>query len=51
VWIYGIVLIALGMTSACFVPACIPLLIYWLKPDAKSYFQPEQKDVLPPVWR
>jgi hypothetical protein len=26
------------MTSACFLPACIPLLIYWIKPDVKAYF-------------
>lgn len=38
VWVYGICLIALGMTSACFVPACVPLLIFWLKPEVKSYF-------------
>lgn len=38
VWIYGIVLIAVGMSSTCFLPACIPLLIFWFKPDVKSYF-------------
>lgn len=38
VWVYDLVLIALGMTSACFIPACIPLLIFWLKPEAKQYF-------------
>lgn len=38
VWIYGIVLICMGMTSACFLPACIPLLIHWIKPEAKRYF-------------
>lgn len=37
-WVYDLVLICLGMTSACFLPACIPLLIYWLKPEAKEYF-------------
>ena len=37
-WIMGIVLIALGMTSVCCLPATIPLLIFWLKPDAKAYF-------------
>jgi hypothetical protein len=26
------------MTSACFLPFCIPLLIFWLKPEAKHYF-------------
>ena len=37
-WIYGIVLIALGMTSACCIPATIPLLIFWIKPEAKAFF-------------
>ena len=38
VWIYGIVLIAIGMTSACCLPATIPLLVFWIKPEVKSYF-------------
>jgi hypothetical protein len=38
VWGYGIGLICLGMTSACFLPMCVPLLIYWVKPETKSYF-------------
>ena len=37
-WTYDLVIICLGMTSACFLPACIPLLIFWLKPETKSYF-------------
>ena len=37
-WTYDLVIICLGMTSACFLPACIPLLIFWLKPEAKRYF-------------
>lgn len=37
-WIVGIVLIAIGMTSICCLPATIPLLIFWLKPEAKAYF-------------
>ena len=38
VWAYGLGLICLGMTSACFLPACVPMLIYWIKPEAKRYF-------------
>lgn len=38
VWTLGIVLIGIGMTSACFLPVCIPLLIYWLKPETKAVF-------------
>ena len=37
-WIVGIVMMAIGMTSCCFVPVLIPLLIYWLKPETKAYF-------------
>jgi hypothetical protein len=37
-WIVGIVMMALGMTSCCFLPFLIPLLIYWLKPETQSYF-------------
>ena len=37
-WIVGIVAIALGMTSCCFLPFTVPLLIYWVKPETKAYF-------------
>ncbi|MFQ3578264.1 MAG: hypothetical protein SNJ52_04565 [Verrucomicrobiia bacterium] len=37
-WTFDLVVICLGMTSACCLPACIPLLIFWLKPDTKRYF-------------
>jgi hypothetical protein len=37
-WTYDLVVICLGMTSICFLPACIPLLIFWLKPETKRYF-------------
>jgi len=38
VWIYDLVIIGLGMTSACFLPVCVPLLVFWLKPETKKYF-------------
>lgn len=38
VWIYGIVMIGIGMTSLCCLPATIPLLIFWLKPETRQYF-------------
>ena len=38
VWVYGIVMIAIGMTSLCCLPATIPLLIFWIKPEARQYF-------------
>lgn len=37
-WVYGVVLIAMGMTSACLLPVCIPLLIVWIRPEVKGYF-------------
>lgn len=39
VWIYHLVLICLGMLSCCCLPASVPLLIFWLKPDVKAYFR------------
>jgi hypothetical protein len=38
VWTLDIVLIAIGMSSACCMPICIPLLIYWMKPEVKAWF-------------
>ena len=38
VWIYDLVLICIGLTSCCILPAAVPLLIYWLKPEAKNWF-------------
>ena len=38
-WIYGIVTIGIGMTSACCLPITVPLIIFWLKAETKSYFQ------------
>ena len=38
VWIYDLIIIALGVSSPCFLPACIPLIIFWVKPETKSYF-------------
>src|SRR5687767_12560587 len=37
-WIYGLVLIAIGFTSACCLPFCVVLLIFWLKPETRVYF-------------
>lgn len=36
-WIIGIVIIALGMTSCCTLPAAIPLLIFWVKPETQEF--------------
>jgi len=37
-WTYDLVIICLGMTSACILPASIPLLIFWIKPEVKRHF-------------
>ena len=36
-WTYSLVVIALGVGS-CFLPFCIPMLIFWVKRETKSYF-------------
>lgn len=38
-WTYHLVLICLSMTSMCCMPISIPLMIYWLKPETKAFFQ------------
>jgi hypothetical protein len=38
VWIADIVLIGIGMTSACCLPLAIPVLIFWLKPEVRTRF-------------
>jgi hypothetical protein len=38
VWVYSLVLICLGLTSPCFLPFSIPLMIFWLKPETKAYY-------------
>lgn len=37
VWLYGLIVICVGLSS-CFLPACIPLLIWWIKPETKNYY-------------
>ena len=38
-WVYGIVLIAIGLTSGCTMIPCVFLLVFWLQDPAKRYFQ------------
>lgn len=40
VWVYHLVMICLGLPS-CMVVFCVPLLIFWLKPEVKTYFGQE----------
>lgn len=37
-WVVHIVLIAIGLTSCCTMPAAIPLLVAWLKPETQAWF-------------
>ena len=37
-WIYHLVAICIGLTSICCMPASIPLLIFWIKPETKAFF-------------
>ena len=37
-WVFGLVLICIGLTSVCCLPATIPLLIHWIKTETKLYF-------------
>jgi len=38
VWVYHLILICLGLSSPCLLPACVPLLIFWLKPETRAYY-------------
>lgn len=40
-WIYGFFPIAIGLTSPCCMPASIPLLVFWLKPNTRRWFNVE----------
>jgi hypothetical protein len=37
-WVYHLVLICFGLSNGLFLFGCIPLLIFWLKPETKAYF-------------
>ena len=37
-WVVGIVFIALGLLGCCMLPS-IPLLIFWIKPETRAYFE------------
>lgn len=47
-WVFGLVLICIGLTSACCLPACIPMLIFWVKPEMKAFFGRELTPPSPP---
>jgi hypothetical protein len=37
-WVYDLVVICIGMTSVCTLPASLPLMIFWMKPETKAWF-------------
>ncbi len=37
-WMYSLILIAMGLTSCCLWPICIPLLIYWIDKRVQTYY-------------
>ncbi len=43
VWVYSLIIIGIGMTSACCLPASLPLLIFWLKPEVKRFYGYKEK--------
>ncbi|MFN3167817.1 MAG: hypothetical protein ACE37H_12210 [Phycisphaeraceae bacterium] len=40
-WVYNLVMICIGLTSCCFWPITIPLLIYWIKPEVRAWYKNE----------
>jgi hypothetical protein len=38
-WVYGLVMIIIGLTSCCTWPLTIPLLIRWFRPEIKAYYR------------
>ena len=48
VWVLGLVLICIGLTSLCCLPVCIPLLISWLKPEMKTFYGRFENSLTPP---
>lgn len=49
-WVVGLILICFGMTSVCCMPAAIPLLISWIKPETKEYFYPSGPETRTPTY-
>lgn len=50
-WVYHLVLICMGMTSACCLPISIPLLVFWIKPGCKAFFGRGAPVDAPGPWR
>lgn len=37
-WVVGIVLIVFSMSGTCCLPAAVPLLVFWVRPENKAFF-------------
>jgi hypothetical protein len=37
-WILCAILIGLGLTSCATIPFCVPLMLFWLKPENQAFF-------------
>ena len=48
VWVFGLVLICIGLGSLCCLPICIPLLLSWIKPEMKAYYGRDLSPSQPP---
>ena len=48
VWVFGLVLICIGLGSLCCLPICIPLLLAWMKPEMKAYYGRDLSPSQPP---
>ena len=44
-WVVHVVLIAIGLTSCCTMPAAIPLLVFWMKPETQAWFGRRPRNV------
>jgi len=37
-WKLGLLIFALALAQVVWTPICVPLMVYWLKPDNRAYF-------------
>lgn len=42
-WIVGIIMIALGLTSCCLWPLCIPLMVYYVQRPTRLWYSEEEE--------
>lgn len=49
-WIIGIIMIALGLTSCCLWPLCIPLMVFYVQSPARQWYNEEAQEQPGPKW-